>query len=502
MKTIIRARGKDETEIFVECEESGALREVSEFFTFFANGYKFVPSYRNKLWDGKIRLFNSRDNTLPRGLLYHLSEFCKLREYEFETSLEVPPVKPAQVSEFLDSLELSSGGAQIQARDYQVAAFAHGVSNRRAVLVSPTGSGKSLIIYLLLRWALLERLQFDGLRAIVIVPTTSLVEQLFKDFCDYSSGDSSFEVESLVHRIYSGKEKEMASARVVITTWQSAIKMGPKWFQEFGCVIGDEAHQFKAASLVKIMGYLTKAHMRIGTTGTLDGTQVNRLVLEGCFGPVYQVTTTRELIAADTLAQLKINVLALKYPDAVRKGLGKMEYAAELDFIVSYRPRNNFIVNLAIDQPGNTLVLFNYVEKHGKPLHDLIKEKLAGSGRNLYFVSGCVETDERERIRTIMETETGAIVVASMGTFSTGINIRNLHNIVMASPTKSQIRLLQSIGRGLRKSDDGRGTTVFDLADDLSWRKRKNYTLAHAVERINIYARESLDYKIHEVPLS
>lgn len=498
MPTIVTARRKDETEVFVDCADTGALMEVSEFFTFFANGYKFMPAYKNKLWDGRVRLFNSRNNTLPYGLLFHLSEFCKTRGYEFQTDLVVPPVELIEVQKFLDSIPLHYNSKQIQARDYQVSAFQHGVSNRRAVLVSPTGSGKSLIIYQLIRWFLQKDAEK---KVIVIVPTTSLVEQMYKDFEEYSSGDDSFAAAKDVHRIYSGKEKQNFEARVVVTTWQSAITLNRNWFLQFGCVIGDEAHQFKAASLTKIMGCLQNTWMRIGTTGTLDGTQINKLVLEGCFGPVYQVTTTQSLIASDTLAQLKIHVLVLKYPDLIKKGLGKMDYAAEIDFIVGYGARNNLIANLAIDQKGNTLVLFNYVEKHGKPLYDLIQKKLAGSQRKLFYVSGSVDTDERERIREITEKEKDAIIVASMGTFSVGVNIRNLHNLIMASPTKSQIRLLQSIGRGLRKSDDGRPTTVYDLADDLCWKKKKNYTHAHAVERINTYIREKFDYEIHEVPL-
>ena len=178
-----------------------------------------------------------------------------------------------------------------------------------------------------------------------------------------------------------------------------------------------------------------------------------------------------------------------------------MKYQDEIDFIVSDIKRNRFIVNLTCDQQGNSLVLYNLVQKHGKPLYDMFVEKLKGTGRKVFFVSGAVNAEERERIREITEKEKNAIIVASVGTFSTGINIINLHNIMFASPTKSQIRVLQSIGRGLRKTEDGQGTTIYDLADDLSWKKRKNYTLNHAIERVKIYAKEKFNHKIHEVPL-
>jgi superfamily II DNA or RNA helicase len=265
-------------------------------------------------------------------------------------------------------------------------------------------------------------------------------------------------------------------------------------------VIGDEAHTFKAKSLTTIMNRLVNANYRIGTTGTLDNAMVNQLVLEGNFGPQYKVTSTKQLMDADTLADLNINALVLKYPEESRKLAKHFKYPDEIDYIVSYQKRNNFIVNLTCDQKGNSLVLYNLVGKHGKPLYEMFQNKVE-KNRKVFFVSGAVSAEERERIREITEKEKNAIIVASVGTFSTGINIVNINNIVFASPTKSQIRVLQSIGRGLRKTEDGTPTKVFDIADDLSWKKKKNYTLNHAIERIKIYAREKFKTKTYEVPL-
>ena len=229
-----------------------------------------------------------------------------------------------------------------------------------------------------------------------------------------------------------------------------------------------------------------EAEYRIGTTGTLDGTQTHKLVLEGLFGRVYKVTTTRKLMDEDTLADLKINILALKYPDEVSKDIvNSKDYHYEIDYIVGNIKRNRLIQNLALDQDGNTLVLFQFVEKHGKILYDLIKEK-AHERRKVFFVSGEVDAEVREEIRGIVEKQKNAIIVASLGTFSTGVNIRNLHNIIFASPSKSQVKVLQSIGRGLRKSEDGRTTVLFDLMDDMHYRQKKNYTLIHAIERMKI----------------
>ena len=321
---------------------------------------------------------------------------------------------------------------------------------------------------------------------------------MYKDFEDYG-----WNSEEHCHRIYGGSER-VSNKSVVISTWQSIYKLEKPFFDRFDVVIGDEAHGFKAKSLSSIMEKLRDAKYRIGTTGTLDGTQTHKLVLEGLFGPVKKVTTTKELMDSNALAQLSIDVLLLKYTDEYCQQVKKLDYQGEIDFIVQHSPRNKFIRNLAIAQTGNTLILYNYVEKHGKPLYAAIDAKLnelPRRTRQLFFVSGSVETDERERIRAITEKEKDAIIVASMGTFSTGINIRNLHNIVFASPSKSQIRVLQSIGRGLRKSDNGQPTQVFDIADDLHWKKSRNYTLDHAAERVKIYGKEKFDHSIHEIDL-
>ena len=302
-----------------------------------------------------------------------------------------------------------------------------------------------------------------------------------------------------MHRIYSGKDKNFDAA-ICISTWQSIYKLPRDWFQQFGMVIGDECHGFKSKSLMNIMNKATEAGYRFGTTGTLDGTQTHELVLQGLFGPIHRVTSTKQLQDNDTLARLEIKRIILNYAEKIREEFGKRTYQDEIDYIVSHVGRNKFIRNLAVDQKGNTLVLFNYVEKHGKPLFDLIDQK-ANEDRKVFFVSGETDTADREAIRGIVEKQKNAIIVASLGTFSTGINIKNLHNIIFASPSKSQIRVLQSIGRGLRKSEDGKATTLYDITDNLGWKARKNFALQHSGERLKIYEKEKFNHKSYKVDL-
>ena len=256
----------------------------------------------------------------------------------------------------------------------------------------------------------------------------------------------------------------------------------------------------KSKSLTSIMNKCRYAAYRYGTTGTLDGTQTHKLVLEGLFGPVFDVTTTKKLQDDNTLADLDISMLVLNHPEPVRATWGKKTYQDEIDYIVRNEARNRFIRNLALDQTGNTLVLFQFVDKHGRPLFDMIKDN-AAEDRKVYFVSGDIDTEDREAIRGIVEKQKDSIIVASFGTFSTGINIRNLHNIIFASPSKSQIRVLQSIGRGLRQSDSGVNTRLYDLVDDISRGKMKNFAFLHGAERLKMYEDQEFKYTIYKINL-
>ena len=491
----IRVRKLNHSSLHLECSSSTAY-EITDFFSFFVPGYKFMPAYRNRVWDGKIRLFNAMSGLLPAGLYSHLLKFVEQRGYEIEdikTEYGMPDegnkVNPAELMSFINTLNLP-----FPIRDYQFDAVATAIHKKRAVLVSPTGSGKSLIIYAFARWFLANH----DTKLLLIVPTTSLVEQMYADFVTYSENDT-FDAANECHKIYSGKEKN-SDSRIFISTWQSIYKFPPVWFKDFQAVIGDECHGFKSKSLTSIMDKCINGEYRLGTTGTLDGSQTHELVLQGLFGRVHKVTTTRDLQDNNTLAKLNITRIVLEYEDEVRKGFGKQTYQYEIDYVVTNKKRNNFIRNLAIEQTGNTLVLFQFVEKHGKILFDLIESKVK-EGRKVFFVSGATETTDREAIRKITEKQKDAIIVASLGTFSTGINIRNLHNIIFASPSKSQIRVLQSIGRGLRKSDDNRDASLFDITDDLSWGERQNFCLLHSYERLRMYKTEKFDYKTYKIKI-
>lgn len=486
---------KDEVYCKIECEKSVA-KELSEFFTFFVPGYQFVPAYKNRVWDGKIRLFNLQNNTIYRGLLYYVEQFCNERNYTFEyhDGIEIEDeFSSYHAKKFIDSLNLHARGEPIEIEDHQFNAFIHAMQKRRALIISPTASGKSLIIYLLFR----QLWQYQNLKGLVIVPTTSLVEQLFSDFGDYNN-DS---MEEHIHRIYQGKEKH-TDKPLTISTWQSLYTMPKEYFEQFDYIIGDEAHQFKAQSLTTILTSCVKAKYRFGLTGTLDGTKTHKLVLEGLFGPVKKVISTDELIKKGIVSKFDIKCLCLKHEESIcRMVKEKSTYQDEIAFLISSESRNKFIKNLAVSLGKNTLVLYQMVDKHGKILYDMIKNTERIGDRKVFFVHGGVDANDREEIRRIMEIEQDAIVVASFGTFSTGINIRNLHNIIFAMPTKSSIRTLQSIGRGLRQSEGKEIATLYDISDDMRVGKHMNHTLKHFIERVKIYTEEKFPFKLYKINL-
>ena len=475
-------------EVFLQVQaEPHVYYELADQFTFDVPGAKFSPAYKKKFWDGKIRLFSTQTGQIYVGLLDRVVQFCKDHGYSYEftnnkhygTPFEVNEgISKEGVKDYMDAI------CKHKPRDYQIDGVYDALRHNRKLLISPTASGKSLMIYSIVRYYV-ERKQ----NTLIVVPTTSLVEQMYKDFADYG-----WDVGSFCHKIYAGRERETDS-QVIITTWQSIYKLPRKYFERFSVVVGDEAHQFKSKSLISIMTKLHQCKYRFGFTGTLDGTQTHKWVLEGLFGPSYKIIKTDELMKKGHLAKLDINVLLLKHPP------NKFEnFEEEVQYIITHNRRNNFIKNLALDLKGNTLILFARVEGHGEPLYELINSN-TNNDRHVFFVHGGVDTESRESVREITEQEKDAIIIASYGTFSTGINIKNLHNVIFASPSKSRIRNLQSIGRVLRKGNKKTKATLYDIADDISYKSRKNYTLNHLIERIKVYNEENFDYDIVSIPL-
>ena len=477
---------KNEVHIKLNCEPH-ILYELQEYFTFEVESAKFMSQYRSRHWDGKIHLLSTHTGEIYVGLLDKVIDKLKLHNYTYEFKDNKFYGPPFEINENISLEGVSDYMKSIcchSPRQYQIEGVYDALRYNRKLLISPTASGKSLMIYSIVRY------HVDNNRKILlVVPTTSLVEQMYKDFEDYG-----WNAESYCHKIYSGREKTNEHA-VTITTWQSVYKLERSFFENYDVVIGDEAHLFKSKSLIEIMTKLHHAKYRMGFTGTLDGTQTHKWVLEGLFGPSYKVTRTYELMEQGHISQLDIRCLVLKHNPQ------KFEsYEDEIQYLISHNQRNKFITNLSLDLKGNTLVLYSRVESHGAILYEMINNSKQDE-RKVFFIHGGVDTEERELVREITEKENNAVIVASYGTFSTGINIKNLHNVIFASPSKSRVRNLQSIGRVLRKGKNKTKAVLYDISDDCTYNSRKNYTLNHLIERIKIYNEENFNYEIITINL-
>jgi superfamily II DNA or RNA helicase len=485
---MIKLTNTNNTFLKIETSDRSILNHIQESYTFDVPGAKFMQAYKSGQWDGKIRLFNLRTRQIYLGLKAKIIKFLDDNDYEFEdcTSIKNNELTQAEFDVFLESLQLP-----FEVRDFQKIGIFNGINEKRCLNLISTGGGKSLVIYGLVRWMM--NLQKSTL---VIVPTVNLVTQLNNDFKDYSVNNG-FDVDSNVHCISGGKEKSNEHP-VVISTWQSIYKLGSSWLNNFDMIICDEVHLATSACISKIFEDATDVEYRIGLSGTLRDSKTNALVLEGLFGKIYELTTTRELIDAGHLSELKIRGIILNYEDHIKKIVSKLKYQDEIDFLVGHDTRNEFIKRLALQCKGPTLIIFNFVEKHGKVLYEMIKE--SSKEREVFFLSGATKDSEREYAKNRAKTD-DVILLASYSLFSTGTNVPTLANIIFAHPRKSKISVLQSIGRVLRKAEGKKHAVLYDVADDLSWKSKTNMTYKHFQERIGYYNKAKLDYTLKELSI-
>ncbi len=480
----------NEVYFHVETEKSVSM-ELSEYFTFQVPGYQFHPKFKCKKWDGKLRIFNRLHNTIYTGLIEEIKNFCEKRNYILEYQKpKIQEYSKENIENFLKKICNT-----IQIRDYQYESFLHGIKNKKSLIISPTGSGKGYIIYLLSRWF---NLFYKNKKILIVVPTLSLIEQMYKDFIYYSSEDNSFDSEMFIQKIYSGQSKEISKS-ITISTWQSLYTLPKEYFHQFDFVLIDEVHLAAAKSLKNILENCINASYRFGTTGTIQETKCHSMIIEGLTGPKFQATTTKKLMEEKTLATLNIKCIVFKYPDNECKDIKRLKYQEEISYIVSHKKRNKYICKFATKLNGNTLILFRYIEEHGKILYNTIS-KLVDDKRKVFFVYGLTKMEMREKVREITESEKNAIIIASIGVFSTGVNIKNLENIIFSSPSKSRIKTLQSIGRVLRIGRSNKAT-LYDIVDDLHWKKKKNFALKHFLERVKIYDSEKFNYSVYELKL-
>jgi superfamily II DNA or RNA helicase len=487
----------------LECDRA-TKQELREYFSFFAENYKFSPKYKNRIWDGKIALYNLSHSTLYIGLIDRLKMFASSYGYYLEDGKNSSILRDSNLktkddeSNMMDLIqEIKSIPNRFTLRDYQLFAAVKGIQLKRAILLAPTGAGKSILLYSWIRWF------NDAFQkpVLVIVPTIGLVNQMKSDFIDY---DSSLNPDSIIG-IYSGQDRSKVNNKnnlAIISTYQSLVTFPIEFFEQFRMVINDEVHGAKTTSIKKIMEMCVNAEYRIGTTGTLPVDLLSVATITGLFGKPIKTVTTKQLQQQQILSELEIKCLKINYTEEDRKRVAHefKTYQEEVKFLMDHEKRKNLITKYSLTLKGNSLILFNRVE-FGKEILQRIKNLNQKIDRKLFLIYGGTAADDRELIRKIVETETDSIIVASFPTFSTGINIRNLHNIVFSQGGKSSIRIIQSIGRGLRIAENGQSTTLIDFVDDLTYGKRESYSIKHAAERLSIYIDQKFPFKVIDIDL-
>lgn len=546
----------DEVFMEVQCDTSVA-RKLHEAFSFFVDGYKHSPQFKYGVWDGRISMF--KNGIMYTGLIMNVIDFAREREY----TVTVDDGLKRSIK--YDPTWIAKQTFKYTPKDYQIKYFESAIKANKLLALSPTASGKSFMIYLIVRYLLDHSFK----NILITTPNISLCDQLLGDFVDYTVDGFDVKREcAVIHSQASNKTKKaVTNPRVTITTWQSAVKYGEDKLASFDAYICDEAHLASSESLTYIINSLTRTAFRFGFTGTLKDSALHELELQGRFGKVIRFVTTRELIDSGQLAPCMIDCRVITYDNNRRKEMRKCDYHGEIKQLINDAARNRYIVDLAM-QGGekNTLVLFNLIEGHGVKLYDEACSRMNQNLKVCHFVSGDVCAEERERIRhevenvvpkfkvvtlesglsfnlsdrastfgslkvgtvvdhniardieahgykvnclneriTQVDEVNGAhVIFASYGTYSTGINLKRLNRLILAHPLKTQIRLLQSIGRLLRQMQNKGAVTVIDVADDLQAHGRTvthpNHTYRHFMKRLEIYEESGFPYSINEVP--
>lgn len=473
--------------------EASAIENLAEQLTFEVPNSKFHPLVQSGMWDGNIRLLNRFNGQMYVGLIEHASEIARSFDYDvdIDPAFDEDPFSVAEATAFIDTLNIP-----FKEHDFQLDAFIHAIQHRRALILSPTSSGKSLLMYLIL--------MFLGKKAIIVAPTKGIVTQLAKELKGYGYPGN-------IHIVMGGTEKG-TDDMLTISTWQSIYELPSKYFHQYEVFLGDEVHRFTAKSLKQMMEKTTKTPYKIGVTGSLDGAKTHELVLMGLFGPIHETITTREMMDRGIASELEIKVMVFSYTredlDKIPKTrkvsargtvTHKVEYKDEVNFILGHPQRNKFIVNLAESLPGNVLILYRRVKDHG----DVLLKLLEKGSKPIHYIHGKTADDVREEVRQTFEEHDGIIGLASDGTFSTGISINNIQHLIKVQPIKSVINIKQSIGRGLRKDGKSNKITMFDLADDLTMpgARRKGYLMEHLLERLKIYVKEQFPFKTYKIRL-
>lgn len=548
----VKIKHFDYSYAFMKCDNFYVTKNILSLLEAEVPDAKWDPRVKKGIWDGIVKFYKPGNGMIriPFGFISFIEAYCKENDIIFEDVNKIDFLQrftKIEVDEFIQSLDL-----KFQPRDYQLTAIYKALGANNGLYKMATGSGKSLTQSIIATFLYFKY----NIKILLIVPSVSLVHQFYSDMEEYFENTKIFKIQDHLHKIYAGEAKHIDKG-ITITTWQSINKV-KELIDGVDCIIVDEVQTAKNKDgiLTELMtNYATKVKFKFGFTGTIPRIKINQLNLIGNFGKVNDIIDAKGLIDRGFGTPMDIICLFLRWPKDLCNELPH-DYNEEVKYLEHSETRNSYISGLAkkvTNNFGNTLILFNTIA-HGESIVQsllgdgegflpkltkmkleqlldktpniskvyvniepsdkqlktackvLEKRNISCNGffhtledNNIFFVYGKVDDLEREEIRKRVETKTKCIIVASYATFSTGINITNLCNLIFASSTKSYERLIQSLGRTIRKHDDKLKVRVFDLIDDLRVKtvsrgeeniRYENKLYSHFLERIEMYRSE------------
>lgn len=477
------------------------LEQLNISLTRRIEAWKFNPLVKKGIWDGYISYVKD-DKWIPAGLWQEITKICKQYKYELKingvTRMFDKDINAESFEQWaLEFFENHPDG--ITPRDYQIEAAFNILKFRRSLSELATSAGKTLISFLTVAYMLEKE---KAKKILFVVPNVSLVVQATEDFGEYNHENR---VKMLIQQIYSG-QKIKQNRNIVVGTYQSLVKKPKEFFEEFDAVIVDETHKAKSNSIKTILQKCTNAVYRYGLSGTIpkDNT-LDRLTLMSQTGPLITEVKASFLQKEGHIAGCNVKIVEMNYaPEASKQAFmelatnrydSKDVFTLEQNYIINSTGRLNFITKIIAKVPNNSLVLFHRIE-HGKKLYEMLRQR---SDKKVYYVDGGTNTDIREEYKAKMEAGDDVVIIASYGTFSTGISIKKIHNIFFTESFKSEVIIRQSIGRGLRQHESKDAVNIIDFVDDLRYDGWENYLYRHATARQKIYKQEKFSYQIKKV---
>jgi superfamily II DNA or RNA helicase len=500
-------------------------------------GWRFDPRVKMGVWSGDVSLFKEGEFNL--GLWKEIYDLCKLNNWDFiiENKEDFPINKQVtldSVTKFCEKFfknHINKDGTNFFPYDHQIQSAYKILRSRYCLSEVATGGGKSLI-FAIVAFYILSEIN-PKTKFLLIVPSISLVTQFYDEIINYNKGNKNENPNFLdikMTEIMSDKpRRDEGDCNIFIGTYQSLEKRDPSFFKQFHVVVSDEAHKAGSKNsgtgmkqVAKILGYtIGKAYMRFGLSGTFpDPTTLDSITIQSLHGPILTEVLAKELMNKGVITNVKIKAIMLNYNDPdfndninlIRKGNGKGAFDLEKKYIIESEARLNFIYdNILSKTTKNTLVLFNLIE-YGKKIYTKLRDNLKDV--DVYYIDGEVKKDKREYIKKKLDSsgkrnkigkilgddtikDRPKILCASFGTLSTGVSIKNLHNVVFMEAFKSEQIIIQSIGRCLRLSSNKNVAIVFDIVDIFDARtKNKNVLYKHYMERKEFYNKR--EYPLEE----